>query len=367
MRDRDEQGVWLHDHFAVAELAGHFYLARNTGQAFQPVTRDHTRVVAGATGHDLNIAHLGEQVGSIRAEGLDQDIVLAQTAFQGALNHAWLLVDFFEHEVTVGTLVRRFRAFVVLHGLALDLVAGLVPDAHLVTANLGDVAFFQVHEAVGDLAQGQLVGGQEVFTQAQADHQRAAAACGEQTIRLSHADQRQTVSTVQALDRSLEGIGQVRDGLEGVLDQVDDNFGIGLRGEHIAEVLELFAQLLVVLDDAVVHDRNFVSGEMRVSIRFARRAVGSPARVGDAQLAGDRFGSDGGFQLGDLANAAAALQRALLGVDGQTGAVVATVLEALEAFDENGSDITLGYGTDDSTHVYCSWLIAAQIRLMPRA
>ncbi|MCY1446629.1 hypothetical protein D9M71_632120 [compost metagenome] len=172
---------------------------------------------------------------------------------------------------------------------------------------------------------------------------------------------------MQALDRSLEGIGQVRDGLEGVLDQVDDNFGIGLRGEHIAEVLELFAQLFVVLDDAVVHDRHFVSGEMRVSIRFARRAVGSPARVGDAQLAGDRFGSDGGFQLGDLANAAAALQRALLGVDGQTGAVVATVFQALEAFDENGSDITLGYGTDDSTHVYCSWLIAAQIRLMPRA
>src|SRR5690606_39396653 len=39
-------------------------------------------------------------------------------------------------------------------------------------------------EAVGDLTQGQLIGGEEVLAQTQTDHQRAAAACGEQTIRL---------------------------------------------------------------------------------------------------------------------------------------------------------------------------------------
>jgi hypothetical protein len=53
-----------------------------------------------------------------------------------------------------------------------------------IAANFGDIAFFQVHEAVSDLAQGQLVGGEEVLTQAQADHQRAATARGDQTIRL---------------------------------------------------------------------------------------------------------------------------------------------------------------------------------------
>lgn len=74
-------------------------------------------------------------------------MVLAQAAFQRALDHGRLLVDLLEHEVAVGTLVGRFGTLVVLHGFTLNGVAGLVPDLHLVTADLGDVALLQVHEA----------------------------------------------------------------------------------------------------------------------------------------------------------------------------------------------------------------------------
>ncbi len=185
-------------------------------------------MVAGTAGNDLHVAHLCEQFGSLRAEGLDHHVVLAQAAFQGALHHAWLLVDFLEHEVAVGTLVGSFGTFVVLHGFALDLMAILVPDGDLVTANFSDVAFFQVHEAVSDLAQGQLVGRQEVLAQAQADDQRATTACGYQAVRLLGTDQSQAVSTMQALYRGLQGISQVRNAFQGVVDQVDDDFGIGL-------------------------------------------------------------------------------------------------------------------------------------------
>ncbi|MNE05346.1 hypothetical protein D3C80_979040 [compost metagenome] len=194
--DRDEQGVRLHHHLAVAELAGDFDLARNTGQAFQPVTGNHTGMVAGAAGNDLHVAHFGEQLGSLRTESLDHHVILAQAAFQGALHHGWLLVDFLEHEVTVLALVSRFGAFMVLHGFALDLGAGNVPDGDLFAADFGDVALFQVHEAVGDLAQGQLVGSQEVLAVAQADDQRAAAAGCQQAIRLLGADHCQAISAV---------------------------------------------------------------------------------------------------------------------------------------------------------------------------
>ncbi|MNI98104.1 hypothetical protein D3C73_1568810 [compost metagenome] len=57
----------------------------------------------------------------------------------------------------------------------------------------------------------------------------------------------------------------------------------------------------------------------------------------------------------------------MLGINGKAGAVVAAVLEPLEAFDENGGDVAFSYGANDSTHDYFSWLIAAQIRLTPRA
>ncbi|MNN17189.1 hypothetical protein D3C81_1303630 [compost metagenome] len=153
-------------------------------------------MVAGAAGNDLHIAHFGEQLGSLRTESLDHHVILAQAAFQGALHHGWLLVDFLEHEVTVLALVSRFGAFMVLHGFALDLGAGDVPDGDLFAADFGDVALFQVHEAVGDLAQGQLVGSQEVLAVAQADDQRAAAAGCQQAIRLLGADHCQAISAV---------------------------------------------------------------------------------------------------------------------------------------------------------------------------
>lgn len=95
--------------------------------------------------------------------------------------------------------------------------------------------------------------------------------------------------------------------------------------------------------------------------------MGGPTGVGDTQLADQRLGRVGGFQLGDFADAAQTLQFTLLGDDRQAGTVIAAVLKTLQTFDEDGGDIALGYRTNDSTHDYCSWLIAAQIRLMPRA
>ncbi len=365
--DGDEQRVGLHRHLAVAELAGHLDLAGNAGQLFQPVAGDHAGVEAGAAGDDLHVAHLGEQLGRLRAEGLHQHVIGAQAAFQGALHHLGLLVDFLEHEVAVLALLRRLGAFVELHGVALHAAAFGIPDLHAVLADLGDVALLQIDEAVGDLAQGQRVGGQEVLAQAQTDHQRAAAARGEDAVRLRSADHRQAVGAVQLLDRRLERISQVRQALQRVVQQVDDGLGVGLRGEQVTEALEPLAQLLVVLDDAVVHHRQLLAGEVRMGVGLAGHAVGGPASMGDAQATEQRLLHQRLFQRGDLADAAAATQLAVVGVDRHAGAVVAAVFEALEALDENGTDITLGNRADNSAHAGSPCYTSAQISLMPRA
>ncbi|MNF72908.1 hypothetical protein D3C84_548980 [compost metagenome] len=155
-------------------------------------------------------------------------MVVAQAAFQGALHHLGLLVDLLEHEVAVFALVGGLGAFVVLHLLALYGAALLVPDLHAVAANLGDVALFQVDETVGDLAQGQLVGGEEVLAQAEADHQRAATAGSHQTVRLLGADHGQAVGTVQFVHGSLERAGEVPQRGQLVVQQVDDDLGVGI-------------------------------------------------------------------------------------------------------------------------------------------
>ena len=353
MRDGHEKGVGLHHHFAITEFAGDFDLARNTGQFFKPVTRDHTGVIAGTAGDDLHIAHFGEQLGGLRTEGLNQHLIVAQATFEGALDHGRLLVDFLEHVVAELALVGGFGTVGVLHGLALDSVAVHVPDLHAVAADLSDIALFQVHETVSDLTQGQLVGGEEVLAQAQTDHQWAATARGDQTIRLLRIDHRQTVSAMQFLHRSLEGGRKVRLFLELVRQQMGDDLGVGVRAERITQGFQLFAQGLVVLDDAVVHHRD-VTGKMRVGVAFARRAMGRPTGVGNTETAGQRVFGQRSFQLADLARTAHALQGFVVGVNRHTGAVVAAVFEALQAFEEDGGDITFSYSSDNATHGYFS-------------
>ena len=105
----------------------------------------------------------------------------------------------------------------------------------------------------------------------------------------------------------------------------------------------------MVLDDAVVHHRQ-VAGEMRVGVTLARCAVGGPAGVGDAQATDQRFGFQGGFQLADFARATHALEFFVIGEDRHTGAVIATVFQALEAFEQDGGDVTFCDCADNSTH-----------------
>ncbi len=347
--DGHKQGVWLHHHLAVAEFAGDFDLARNAGQFFQPVTGNHTGVIAGATGDNLYIAHFGEQLGRLRAESVDQYLLVTQATFQGALHHGRLLVDFLEHEVAECAFVGSFGAVAVLHGFAFDGIAVDVPDRHAFTADVGDIAFFQVHEAVGDLAQGQLVGGEEVFPQAEADHQRAATARSNHAVGLAGADHGQAIGAVQFLDGGLESNRQVAEVLELVVQQVGDDFGVGVRGEHIAQALELFAQHFVVFDDAVVHHCQ-VTGEVRVGIALARRPMGGPAGVSNAETADQRLAEQRLLQLSDLARATHPLKLAGVGENRHTGAVVAAIFQALEAFEQDGGDVAFSDCAYNSTH-----------------
>ena len=67
-----------------------------------------------------------------------------------------------------------------------------------------------------------------------------------------------------------------------------DHFGVGLAGELDTVFGELLAQLAEILDDAVVHDRD-VFGRVRMGVALGRLAVGGPAGVADADIAGQRL------------------------------------------------------------------------------
>src|SRR5690606_39027777 len=117
--------------------------------------------------------------------------------------------------------------------------------------------------------------------------------------------------------------------------QVRDDLGIGVALELVALFLQPTAQRLVVLDDAVVHDRYVEPAtirDVRVRVVLGDASVRGPARVGDAgRRVGARLARTD-FELGDPADRAHARHRAVH--DRDAGRVVAAVFELPQAFDQ---------------------------------
>src|SRR4051794_33381709 len=88
---------------------------------------------------------------------------------------------------------------------------------------------------------------------------------------------------------------------------------------------------------------------MRMRVMRSGRAVGGPARVGDAGEAREQGLVDLRFEIGDARSAARTLQFAVH-MQGDAAGVVTAVFEAFEAFQQNGGDIALRDGADDATH-----------------
>src|SRR5690606_16700683 len=127
-----------------------------------------------------------------------------------------------------------------------------------------------------------------------------------QGIGLILMDHAQCVGAVQFCQGAAKGAQQVGLLLVVVGQQVGDHFGVGFRGEGVAEFGQPFAQGAVVFNDAVVGDGQPL-GEGWVAVTLGGFAMGGPAGVGDAQVALDGFCGQGDFQLYDLANGAGTL------------------------------------------------------------
>ena len=106
-----------------------------------------------------------------------------------------------------------------------------------------------------------------------------------------------------------------------------------------------------------------------MSVDFARPAVRSPAGVGDTEVA--RKGNIRQIvgQQRDLAGVLAAAQDAV-GDNRHAHRIVATVLQALEAFEQNGRYIPLRGGGNDAAHQWSSFFGGRRqpgmLRCLPR-
>ena len=132
--------------------------------------------------------------------------------------------------------------------------------------------------------------------------------------------------------------------------EVGEDFGVGLGSEGVAFGDQLFLELLVILNDAVV-DKGDLAGliEMRMGIRVRGRPMRGPAGVANAGVALGRLLGEEGGEIVDAAALFAELEFSIVH-EAETGGVVATVFETAESFEDDGLSGPLANVANDATH-----------------
>ena len=130
-----------------------------------------------------------------------------------------------------------------------------------------------------------------------------------------------------------------------------DDLGVGFGDELVALGDEGALEGEVVFDDAVVDDDEGAGAvAVGVGVLFGGAAVRGPASVADAEGAVDgRFGDDV-FEVAEFAGGAAQGEAFGPTSYGDAGGVVAAILEAAQAFNDDGDDWLRSDISDNSTH-----------------
>ena len=212
-------------------------------------------------------------------------------AFKRVGNRPRLLENFFLHVVAVGA--QLGGTAVGMHGfhLAADRLVLAVLHRVLAQLDVHHIAFFQIHNLIGDPGQGHGVAGQKGFALAHTQDERRSCASAHHPMRFVFVKHGYGIRAVQLQHRGLDGFEHVA--LVKAVHQMGNHLGVGLAAEHIALGLQSSTQRVVVFDDAVVHQGHpaWLAGvtravaEMRMRVVHCRRAVRGPAGVGNTGAA----------------------------------------------------------------------------------
>ncbi|MNN37217.1 hypothetical protein D3C81_1511520 [compost metagenome] len=228
-------------------------------------------------------------------------------------------------------------------------------DDDAVERDLDHIALFEVDDAVRGAGHGERVGREEGLVLAQRHHQRRAGAGADHHAGLVLGEHGDGIGAVQALGDGAHRAEQVAAGGAagvgvGLVDQVGDDFGVGLRVEAVADRAQFLAQRLVVLDDAVMHQRDGLARQVGVGVDGIGLAMGGPARVPHAGEAGQARSLRLRIQVGHARHGAGALDR-IVAHDGDAARVIAAVFQAAQPLDQDRNDIARGNRADDATHL----------------
>ena len=233
------------------------------------------------------------------------------------------------------------------------LSARKVGDLELVVAlDVGKLLLAKIYDLVGVFDDRGGVRAHEVLVFADADNQRTALAGCYHTVREPLVNDGDGVGTDDVLERNRYSLLQRElAGVHYVLDELHHDFSVGLAVEVIAFIHKGSLEGLVVLDDAVMDNHQvMVLRHVRMGIDIAWFAVGCPSGVGYAYASALILSLGYSLKVCDLAFGLVNGELAIVINEGDTGAVVPSVLKPLEALDQNRKGLTPSDISNNSTH-----------------
>ena len=321
-------------------------MGAESGEFLDPVLCRQGRVIGRAAGDEVHGRAAVVSGGQI--DGQHSRPVGADASGEKLAESIWLLVNFLDHVMAVGTEIENHMFQGALPGGPLDRAGGRVLNAGFLQGDGRDVAVLEIGNILGERGKGDGVRGNQGAVFAVADDQRRAAAGGDQQAGGIAEGKDKCRSPPRLADSGAHGLRRVGPFRERRIHQMQHGLGVGLAGKDPLGRGQLPVKAAVILDNAVM-DQGGPLGAMRMCVCFHRCAMGCPARMADAGVSGERGVLEPGFQIVELADRPEAIETGLR-CHGDAGRIVSAVFQPSQAGLQMGDNIFRGNAGDDSAH-----------------
>ncbi len=263
-----------------------------------------------------------------------------------------LLHDLLEHEMGIAALFCRGHVPVHLVMLLFHRHQLVVKHVDAVRRQHGDLPVVHIGHIPGVLDDGRHVGGKIVAVLTKAQDQRAVLPGGNEGIGIVGTDDAQGVGALDAPQAPAHGLQHAVALVVVIFQQLGYHLRVRVGGEDHAQLLQVFLDLQIVFDDAVVHQSDgTVLADMGMGVDVVGLAVGSPAGVSDAKAA-VQIGAAVDHIAEHLQPALALfhLETMLFRAHGHTGRVIAPVFHPGQAVQQDRRRLLPSHISNNSAH-----------------
>ena len=142
---------------------------------------------------------------------------------------------------------------------------------------------------------------------------------------------------------------------------MSNNFRIRLARKFIPLSLEITANFFIILNNAVMHQRNMTTRDVRMSIAYLRRPMGSPSCMCDTGRTSYAVLTCTLRKLLNARHSSSPLQDSMV-KSCDPARVIATILKAAKALQKHRHNITTARGGNNSTHIFLFYIKSFNLR-----